>query len=205
MSEMEEKQFEMMEETIKELEEERKEEKKYDWIKWIALSTAIIAVFAAIATLRSNMHTTEALLMKNSSILATAEASDKWAYYQAKSIKANMYEIQVETLTRSGASRALIKEFNDKVTSYQNDQKKIADEAKALEDKSKQYEVLSENNMRHHAGFALSEVFFQVAIALSSVAAMTKRKELWYFGLTVAGIGFVFFCNGFLLFVPLNI
>lgn len=205
MSELNEKQMELMEETIKELEEERAEDKKHDWVKWVALSTAIIAVFAAIATLQSNIHVTDALLMKNSSILATAEADDKWAYYQAKGIKSDMYEISSQILVDNHMSAKLGNEFRAKVENYKQEQAKIADEARILDDKAKKYEALSEGNMRHHSGFALSEVLFQVAIALSSVAAMTKRKELWYFGLGIAGLGGVFFLNGFFLFFKLSL
>ncbi|MFI5305586.1 MAG: hypothetical protein ACHQYP_12430, partial [Nitrospiria bacterium] len=61
MSEETEQQLEKLQETIQELEEERKEhsleERKLAWIKYVALTTALIAVLAAIATMESNMHT----------------------------------------------------------------------------------------------------------------------------------------------------
>ncbi len=204
MSEMSEKQLEMMEETIKELEEEREEGKKNAWIKWTALSTAIIAVIAAIATLQSNLYTTEALLLKNSSILATAQASDQWSYYQAKGIKGNVYEAQLEVISQNSSGSRLAKDFEKKVTKYKDEQKDIAEAAKALEEKAKKYGEESARNMRHHTGFALAEVLFQIAIALSSVAAMTKRKELWYLGLALGTVGFVFFGDGFFTFLPIK-
>src|SRR6184192_3038215 len=51
------------------------------WISWVALSTAILAVLAAIAGLLSGQHANEAMISQ-------IEASDQWSYYQAKSIKA---------------------------------------------------------------------------------------------------------------------
>src|SRR5919109_4831366 len=51
------------------------------WISWVALSTAILAGLAAIASLLSGQHANEAMMSQ-------IEASDKWNYYQAKSIKA---------------------------------------------------------------------------------------------------------------------
>ena len=51
------------------------------WISWVALSTAILAVLAAIASLLSGEHANEAMINQ-------IEASDQWSYYQAKSIKA---------------------------------------------------------------------------------------------------------------------
>ena len=51
------------------------------WISWVALSTAILAVLAAIASLLSGEHANEAMLNQ-------IETSSQWSYYQAKSIKA---------------------------------------------------------------------------------------------------------------------
>jgi len=43
------------------------------WISWVALSTAILAVLAAIASLLSGEHANEA-------ILSQIEASNQWSY-----------------------------------------------------------------------------------------------------------------------------
>src|SRR5947207_13467905 len=51
------------------------------WISWVALSTAVLAVLAAIAGLLSGRYVNEAMMNQ-------IEASDQWSYYQAKSIKA---------------------------------------------------------------------------------------------------------------------
>src|SRR2546421_12707398 len=46
------------------------------WISWVALSTAILAVLAAIAGLLSGKHANEAMMSQ-------IQASDQWGYYQA--------------------------------------------------------------------------------------------------------------------------
>src|SRR6202171_4283311 len=58
------------------------------WISWVALSTAILAVLAAIAGLLSGKHANEAMMSQ-------IEASDQWGYYQAKSIKASVLEAKM--------------------------------------------------------------------------------------------------------------
>jgi hypothetical protein len=58
------------------------------WISWVALSTAILAVLAAIASLLSGEHANEAMLSQ-------IEASSQWNYYQAKSIKAAVLDAKV--------------------------------------------------------------------------------------------------------------
>src|SRR5437016_14458606 len=58
------------------------------WISWVALSTAILAVLAAIAGLLSGKHANEAMMSQ-------IEASDQWGYYQAKSIKASVLDAKI--------------------------------------------------------------------------------------------------------------
>ena len=58
------------------------------WISWVALSTAILAVLAAIAGLLSGKHANEAMINQ-------IEASDQWSYYQAKSVKAAVLDAKM--------------------------------------------------------------------------------------------------------------
>src|SRR5438046_8244551 len=58
------------------------------WISWVALSTAILAVLAAIAGLLSGSHANEAMMDQ-------IKASDQWSYYQAKSIKAAVLDAKI--------------------------------------------------------------------------------------------------------------
>src|SRR5437660_4213355 len=64
------------------------------WISWVALSTALLAVLAAITGLLSGKHANEAMMNQ-------IEASDRWSYYQAKSIKAAVLDAKIAL---SGAS-----------------------------------------------------------------------------------------------------
>src|SRR4029077_6017879 len=57
-------------------------------LKTIALTTAIMAAFAAVAALPPGATVNEALLLKTEATQLQAQASDQWAYYQAKGIKA---------------------------------------------------------------------------------------------------------------------
>src|SRR5437016_11069560 len=64
------------------------------WIVYLSLTTALIAVLAAIAALESGTYSNEALLEKNEALLAQTKATDQWAYYQAKSVKGTIYATQ---------------------------------------------------------------------------------------------------------------
>ena len=62
-------------------------------IRFIALSTAILAALAAIASLRAGATVNEALVLKAEATQLQAEASDEWSYYQAKGIKGAIAEL----------------------------------------------------------------------------------------------------------------
>src|SRR5438094_938652 len=60
-----------------------------DWLRVMSLTTAILAVVAAISALRSATLVNEALLEQSKAVQSQAQASDAWAYYQAKGIKSH--------------------------------------------------------------------------------------------------------------------
>jgi hypothetical protein len=44
-------------------------------------------------------------------------------------------------------------------------------------------------------------IFLQIAILLSSIAALMKKKPVWVLGLITGAFGVVYFLNGFFLFI----
>ena len=65
------------------------------WISWVALSTAVLAVLAAITGLLSGKHANEAMMSQ-------IQASDQWNYYQAKSIKAAVLDAKMSLAGTTG-------------------------------------------------------------------------------------------------------
>src|SRR5437763_8571491 len=61
-------------------------------IKRVALTTALLAALGAVAALRAGDTVNRALVLKTEAGALQAEASDQWAYYQAKGIKAQVQE-----------------------------------------------------------------------------------------------------------------
>src|ERR1700733_16188526 len=88
---------------------EAAEEKKERWTMHVALSTAIIAVLAAIAGLYGNHHANEAMLDQ-------IKSSDQWAYYQSKSIKSEIAASMAQVL--AAIDKPLPKESEDKMKKY---------------------------------------------------------------------------------------
>ena len=56
------------------------EEKKEPWLNYLALTTVIFAVCATLSTLKGGGFSTRA-------VMSQSQASDQWAYYQAKGVK----------------------------------------------------------------------------------------------------------------------
>ncbi|HEY2103000.1 MAG TPA: DUF4337 family protein [Chthoniobacterales bacterium] len=147
------------------------------WISWVALSTALLAVLAAIAALLSGARANEAMMSQ-------IESSDRWAYYQAKGIKAAVLDAKT---TLSGASS---EQDRAKAEKYQEEQSEIQTEARAKETEAKK-------NFHQHEIFARGVTMFQIAIAIAAISVLTKRRLYWFVSLLIGVIGCVFLALGF--------
>src|ERR1700704_6903342 len=123
------------------------------WISWVALSTAILAVVAAIAGLLSGKHANEAMMSQ-------IEASDQWNYYQAKSIKASVLDAKMALAATPD------EKDRDKAARYEEEQADIKKEAEAKEAEAKA-------NFHQHEVFARGVTMFQIAIAVAAISALT--------------------------------
>lgn len=179
--------------------EKAKEEKhRAPWLQWLALSTALFAVLAAIASLESGQLANESLLQMNESTLKQAQASDSWSYYQAKGIKQITREAEADMLDASHASPELIKKSRDDSARYQSEQDKIKEEAENLEREQKELQERSGRDLKRHHTFAYAVTILQVAIGLSAIAALIERQSIWTFALLCGAVGIVFFILGFI-------
>jgi hypothetical protein len=52
--------------------------------------------------------------------------------------------------------------------------------------------------MEHHHRFAIAVTLLQIAIALSAIAALARKRALWYVGLGVSAVGIAMFVRGFM-------
>ncbi|HYR43101.1 MAG TPA: DUF4337 domain-containing protein [Terriglobia bacterium] len=168
------------------------------WIVYLSFSTALIAVLAAIAALESGTYSNEALLEKNEALLAQTKASDQWAYYQAKSVKGTIYASQAATAQASNPELAA--RAQKEAERYATEEEEISKTAKELEKEVKEDSERSTESMEHHHRFAYAVTMFQISIALAAVGALSRQKSVWFAGLVVAVMGFIYFVDGFRLF-----
>jgi hypothetical protein len=147
------------------------------WISWVALSTAILAVLAAIAGLLSGKHANEA-------IMSQIEASDQWNYYQAKSIKASVLDAKMSIATTGNESDRA------KAERYEKEQQEIKSDAERKE-------IAAKSNFHQHEVLARGVTMFQIAIAIAAVSALTRKRRFWIVSLLFGGAGCVFLALGF--------
>jgi hypothetical protein len=166
------------------------------WTSYLSLQTAVIAVFAAVASLESGGNSNEAILAKNEAILYESQASDQWAYFQAKGVKEALAANQA--LAVGATNPSLAARFEAEAARYKGEQRDIQGAARALEAKVEESSQRAERLLDRHHRFAISVTLFQIAIALSAIAALTRRKELWFVGLAASVVGLALFVHGFM-------
>ena len=142
------------------------------WISWVALSTAILAVLAAIASLLSGEYANEAMMNQ-------IEASSQWSYYQAKSIKSAVVDVKIAL---SGTPN---EQDQSKRARYEKEQEEIKSEAEGKQ-------AAAKSCFHKHEVFARAVTMFQIAIAIAAISALTKKYSFWGVSLVFGAVGCAF-------------
>lgn len=150
-------------------------ETKFDsLVQKVALMTAILATIGALISYQSGSAQNEAMFLKDQSILKQAEASDQFAFYQAKSIKAHLDEVVVSLSPEPETKAHYLadKEKEEKAKSA------VLSAAQKLQVESKKLSEESEAKLKPHERLALALTFIQIAIALAAITVLTRRRWL---------------------------
>ena len=142
------------------------------WISWVALSTAILAVLAAIASLLSGEYANEAMMNQ-------IEAADHWSYYQAKSIKSAVVDLKMALSGAPNESDQLNR------ARYEKEQEEIKSEAEGKQ-------AAAKSCFHKHEVFARAVTMFQIAIAIAAISALTKKRSFWVVSLVFGAVGCTF-------------
>ena len=158
------------------------EESGQKWVMGVALSSAFLAAFAAVASLMAGHHANEAMIER-------IKSSDQWAFYQSKGIKSAVLGSKLEML--KSLKKSVSPQDEEKMKQYKEDQEKITEEAKKDEESS-------EIHLGHHVILARAVTFFQIAISVGAIAALTRKRAFWFVSLGFGGVGLFFFIEGLL-------
>ena len=172
------------------------------------LSTVTITVFAMILSVCSMLGGKNATRIMETNI----EVTNSWAFYQAKSIKQNLYYVdlentkaQLEDPTTPSNIRKILderaKRYQAVIDKLESDpqghgKKEISAEARALEAERDSAKVRSPL-------YGLASTAFQIAIVLSTTAILGASILLWGASIVVGLIGITLLADGIWYFYPL--
>jgi hypothetical protein len=156
----------------------------------VSVTISILAVLVAAVTLLGHRAHTEELLLQ-------AQATDQWAYYQAKNIRLHEMQAVADILgaldTRDKEKTDATREkYMKEVERYEGDKDDISDKAKELESER---DLVSRRADRFDGGEALLEV----GLVICSITLLTKKRLFWFSGMLVAAAGVLMALTGFFL------
>ena len=157
--------------------EEQAHHAQHPFDKRVAGTMAIIAALLAIVSVLGQHFNTETLLSQQI-------ASDQWAYYQAKDIRKYAAQVAADSLTAANANPSMVDQYRKDITKY-------TAQSAAIQRTAREQEAERDKAARESYRFDFGEVFFEVAIVISSLAILTKRKMFFTLGVLSACIGIV--------------
>lgn len=156
----------------------------------VSLTLSILAVLVAGVTLLGHRTHTEELLLQ-------ARATDQWSFYQAKNIRRHNFEMFSDLLSvvkgeDAGRVSSLREKYKKELERYAKDKEDIQAEARALE---KERDVQRRKADRFDAGEGLLEI----ALVISSITLLTKRRIFWRAGMLAGLAGVIVAITAFWL------
>jgi hypothetical protein len=167
-------------------------EKKESWLNWLAVTTVVFSAAATLSTFRGGGLSTKA-------VLAQSKASDMWAFYQAKSIKEHTYRLQAENFKAQAlaATGPQAEHYQAKIEEYQKEVSRYKAEKAEIEKDARKEEETRTRCQANGVMFGVAIPYLQVAIMLSALSALMKKKPLWYIGSVLGTLGVVYFVRGY--------
>jgi hypothetical protein len=179
--------------------DEIKERGASPFTKMVALSTAVIAVVLAIASVGGSNAGKD--MMKEQ-----IEASNQWARYQAKAIRERMAEQEIRRLqleasaSQGDASKEKLRGLlNQEIEYYAAERKRYKGEKEDIEKQARESSDASLVNQRRDGYFDTAEMLLQIAIVMASVAMLADSRLAFGAAAILAVCGAVLAFNGFTL------
>ena len=173
----------------------------------IAVYIAILAVALSVCSVGGGNATKDATARN-------IEASNAWAFFQAKNIRRNDVRIEISELelrlaTEPNLAEAARTAIGDKLKQYREQEARLTSEPetgeglKELMAKGKALETQRDLAMRKDPYFDYGQALLQIAIVLASVSIITGGSLLLLLSGLLAAGGFISMLNGFMLLYTL--
>ena len=152
-------------------------------ITLVSITIAILAVLAAVVSSLETFESTAAIVAGNKAVLAQDQATDEWNFYEAKSLKKNLFSIA------AGQPGPHAADYADKAKTEGADQDAAQADAKRLEsEREAQIKSSEEHEGRHHH-LTIGATLLEMGIALSTIAIVTRKRWPWLISLTLGTVG----------------
>ncbi len=155
-----------------------------DFIGMVTMTIAILAVAAATVGSLETIESGGAISAKNEAVLFQNKATDQWNFFQAKSLKKNMYDIAAAV---DGPKKDDFLKLSKK---NEDDGAEIMKEAKKLEAEAdvKLHEG-DHHEDRHHI-LTIGVTLLHVSIAVATIAIIAGKRWPWFasIGLGILGV-----------------
>src|SRR5215210_6232171 len=182
----------------------------------MALTIAFMAMLLAITSLGGG-NAAEDIMNNN------IQASDTWAFYQAKSIRQTSNRLSADTLeaemlihqsSMSPEARQAVQQKIDKLKEtadrYESEPDKDdpnnplkGEGRKQLSARAQDFEAQRDRAQAQDPNFDFAEALFQIAIVLASVAILAMSRLIFKISLGVGALAFLLMLNGYFLFFKL--
>jgi hypothetical protein len=149
----------------------------------VAITIAILAAIAAGAGSLETIESGAALTAKNEAVLHQNKATDQWNFFQARSIKRNMYEIA------AAAGGPKTDDYKARVKEYEEESDQIQAKAKGLESESEKASADSAHHEERHHALTLATTLLHIAIAVATVAIISGGARWPWFAALALGAG----------------
>ena len=145
----------------------------------IALFVAFIATVMAIFGIKSSN------IAQNMSMVQ-AHTNDTWSFFQAKSTKQSLSENTLQILKLNpSVSPDVLQKLENKISQYEKEKEEIKQKAENLQKEYEQLNVFDDQ-------FDMTEAFLSIALSMFGLTALTQKKWLFYFALSMGGVGLFF-------------
>ncbi len=175
---------------LQELKEHAEEAAKDRQLAPVSFTMAVLAVLLAICgTLGHRAHTEEGVLQ--------SKRVDAWAYYQFKNERRFISEALLDELSLSDSRN---KEAAAKIREkYQKDAERYSEELKELQAEARKLEDESSIISRKATRFDLGDTFLEIALVITSITLLTRKRHFWLFGMAMGLIGVLAAASSLLL------
>jgi len=151
----------------------------------IPLSIAVMAVIAAVFASLETTAASDAVVARSDAAIRQGEATDLWGYFQAHSVKRNMYEIAAD---QPGADAAKLRA---KAQQHADEEAMLQAKAKSKEAEVAVQVARSESAMERHHQLTYATSIIHLAIAIASISILIRQRWLWAASLVCLAAGVV--------------